>query len=273
MTTPAVLRLGRSKFVNVIPVHRHLPAQPELFQELPEVPSAINRLLRAGQVDVGEVSSVEYARGGGQYLILPDLGLSTTGAVHSVLLLSRLPMERWAGGVIETPFESETSVALLRVFMRKLWNLDCSLRPEGQGGEDEPVAVLRIGDRAISAAASGKWPQVWDFGQLWQDWTGLPFVYALWVARAHSAARNPSAMAAFHQALLSARDQGLADLEGCAAQASAVLAGSLEYYRVYFQALHYYLGPAELKGLARFYHELHQIGLLDGPTELRFFAR
>ena len=274
MNTPAVLRLGRSTFVNVIPVHRHLAAQPTLFQELPGVPSRLNRLLRAGQVDVGEVSSVEYAQGADQYLILPGLGLSTTGPVHSVFLLSRRPMAQWQGGAIETPFESETSVALLRVFMQKLWGLDCRLVPEGQGVSDAeaPVAVLRIGDRAIRAAASGQYSQIWDFGQVWQEWTGLPFVYALWVARADSAAQMPGPLAALHQTLLTARDQGLADLEGCAAQASATLGGDPEFYRAYFQALHYRLGPAEQEGLRRFYHELHQAGLLASPVDLRFFA-
>jgi chorismate dehydratase len=274
MITPAVLRLGRSKFVNVIPVHRHLADQPALFQELPEVPSHINRLLRAGRVDVGEVSSVEYAQGADQYLILPDLGLSTTGPVHSVLLLSRQPMAQWRGGAIETPFESETSVALLRVFMQKLWGLECRLVPEGQDepGAEEPVAVLRIGDRAISAAASGQWPHVWDFGQVWQEWTGLPFVYALWVARADSAASRPGPLAALHQALIIARDQGLEDLDGCAAQASATLGGDPVFYRDYFQALHYRLGPAEQEGLKRFYQELYHAGMLEHLVELRFFA-
>jgi chorismate dehydratase len=274
MTTPAVLRLGRSKFVNVIPVHRHLPDQPALFREVPEVPSHINRLLRAGQVDVGEVSSVEYARGADQYLILPDLGLSTTGPVHSVLLLSRQPMAKWRGGAIETPFESETSVALLRVFMQKLWGLDCRLIAEGQGepSGEEPVAVLRIGDRAISAAASGKWSHIWDFGQVWQDWTGLPFVYALWVARGDSAASQPGPLAALHQALVMARDRGLDDIDGCAAQAAATLGGDPAFYRDYFQALHYRLGPAEHQGLKRFYRELYQAGVLERPVELRFFA-
>ncbi|MFH1033716.1 MAG: menaquinone biosynthesis protein [Pseudomonadota bacterium] len=273
MNNSAVLRLGRSNFVNVIPVHRHLQPQPALFQELPDVPSRLNRLLRQGQVDVGEVSSVEFARGGGQYLILPDLGLSTTGPVHSVLLLSRLPMEQWRGGYIEAPFESETSVALLRVFMKKLWGLDCRLLPEGQGGAQDgpPVALLRIGDRAIRASSSGQFSHVWDFGQVWQDWIGLPFVYALWVARLDSATAHPGPLAALHQALLTARDQGLADLEGCASQASAALGGDPAFYRQYFQALHYHLGAAEQQGLARFYHELHQAGVLAEPVDLRFF--
>jgi chorismate dehydratase len=274
MNTPAVLRLGRINFVNVIPVHRHLQPQPGLFREVPDVPSRLNQMLRHGQLDVGEVSSVEYARGGGQYLILPDLGLSTTGPVRSVLLLSRRPMEQWSGGHIEAPFESETSVALLRVFLQKLWDLDCRLLPEGQGTREQgpPVAVLRIGDRAIRAAASGQYSQVWDLGQVWQEWTGLPLVYALWVARADSALSHPGPLAALHQALCQARDRGLADLEGCAAQAVATLGGDPAFYRAYFQALHYRLGAAEQEGLQRFYHELHQADVLAEPVDLRFFA-
>ncbi|MFH1033214.1 MAG: menaquinone biosynthesis protein [Pseudomonadota bacterium] len=270
LATP--LRLGRINFVNVLPVHLHLASRPDLFREEPDVPSALNRRLWAGDLDLAEVSSVAYALQAGAYLILSGLCLCTRGPVSSVLLLSRLPLESWNGGEIEAPFESDTSVMLTRVLLARLWGLDCRMVPEtaaGQGGE--PVAVLRIGDRAIGEAASGRWPVVLDLGQVWQDWTGLPFVYALWVVRRTVARDRPAEVAALHQALLESRDRGLADLEGCARAAAAALGGDLGFYRRYFTQLRYRLGPEEQRGLRRFYDELAITGQLPHAPELDLF--
>ncbi len=263
MTAP--LRLGRIDFINVIPVHRHLAASP-LFQEVRAVPSALNRMVRAGELDLAEVSSVEYARAAGQYLILPDLGLYSRGPVRSVMLLSREPMSFWQGRAVEVPFESDTSVALLLVLLSRLWGLDCRLVDEG--GAEPPVAVLRIGNRALRESASGHWPLVWDLGQVWQEWTCLPFVYALWVVRRQCAAGRGDEVAQLHAALLKARDQGLADLEGCAAEAAGVLAGGREYFLEYFRGLGYGLGGKELEGLGRFYQLLAEQGLLQVRPEI-----
>lgn len=267
------LRFGRINFVNVLPVHLHLEPDPALFVELPAVPSALNQGLRTGELDLAEVSSLEYTRQPDKYLILPDLGLSTRGPVGSVLLLAERPPQEWAGGVIEAPFESETSVALLRIFLGRLWNLDCRVVAEGQGAESELVARLRIGDRALNEARAGAWPVVLDFGELWQEWTGLPLVYALWLARREAAESQPQALARLHRRLLAARDQGVADNAGCAAEAARRLGGEPGYYRDYFARLRYGLGPEELRGLERFYVELALSGQVAGGVALRFLGQ
>jgi chorismate dehydratase len=267
MTNP--LRLGRIDFINVIPLHRHLKPHPG-FQEICAVPSALNRMVAGGELDLSGVSSVEYAHHAEDYLLLPDLGLFSRGAVASVLLLSQEPMSAWQGREIEVPFESDTSVALLRLLLRRLWNLDCTLVAEGKAAQ--PAAALRIGNRALAEAASGRWPQVWDMGQVWWDWTGLPFVYALWVVRWEVAERRGAEVARLHRALLAARDQGVADRQGCARQAAEFLGGELALYLDYFAGLGYGLGPEELKGLGKFFAMLAEDGWLKAAPAPRFFG-
>ncbi|MFZ5587806.1 MAG: menaquinone biosynthetic enzyme MqnA/MqnD family protein [Thermodesulfobacteriota bacterium] len=266
MTAAAPLRLGRISFVNVLPVHLHLAADPVLFSEHPDPPSALNHRLAAGELDLAAVSSVEYARRSADYVILAGLGLSSQGPVGSVLLLSHQPRAAWVGGEIEAPFESETSVALLKVFLARLWGLDCRVVAEGQGRD--PKACLRIGDRAITAARSGQYAHVIDLGQVWHRWTGLPLVYALWVARKQVAEERPVDLARLHAALLRARDKGVADRKGCAAEAARRLGGDAAYYREYFARLRYGLGAEELAGLRRFYEELAAVGELVPAPEL-----
>jgi chorismate dehydratase len=225
-------------------------------------------MVAAGELDLSAVSSVEYAKHHQDYLLLPDLGLSSRGAVASVLLLAREPMSAWQGRALEVPFESDTSVALLRLLLRRLWDLDCKL--VGEGGAEQPAAVLRIGNRALAEAASGLWPLVWDLGKVWWDWTGLPFVYALWVVCREVARQRGEEVALLHRALLVARDQGIADREGCARQAAEFLGGDPAFYQRYFAGLGYGLGQEELQGLGRFFSMLAEDGWLSEAPRPRF---
>ncbi|MCB2187370.1 MAG: menaquinone biosynthesis protein [Deltaproteobacteria bacterium] len=270
MPSDAPLRMGRLSFVNILPVHLHLDPDPDLYREITGVPSHLNRLIRGGGLDVSTVSSVEYAKNRDQYLILPRLSICSHGPVRSVLLFSRKPPEQWAGGVVEAPFESDTSVALVQLLLQERWHLACRLVPEG--GAPRPDAVIRIGDRALAEAAGGHWPLVWDLGQEWRNWTGLPFVYALWVVRRQTAREMPQAVARLHQALLSSRDRGREDLAGCSRRAAQVLGGRPTDYLEYFQGLGYHLDAAERQGLSLFFARLHQAGILPEPVNLEFFG-
>jgi chorismate dehydratase len=147
--------------------------------------------------------------------------------------------------------------------------VDCTLVGEGQAS-GSPAAVLRIGNRALAEAASGRWAKVWDMGRVWWDWTGLPFVYALWVVREEAAQERGAEVARLHRALLAARDQGLADRAGCARQAAEIMGGAPEFYRGYFAGLGYGLGQEERAGLGRYFALLAEEGLLPEAPRLRF---
>lgn len=264
------LRLGRIDFVNILPVHLRLAAAPALFIEARGVPSALNRQLRQGLLDVSVISSVEYALHADDYLLLPDLGICSDGPVGSVTLFSRQPMDLWAGRPVEAPFESDTSVALARVLLAHLWRLDCPLAPEGQALD--PAATLRIGDRALQEAASGRWAHSWDMGQQWRELTGLPFVFAVWAVRRPVAQARPAEVAALHGRLLAAKAAGVADPAACAAEASRLLGGSVEGYLRYYKLLSYDLGPRFRQGLGRFFAYLAAMGQIERAPRLCFFG-
>lgn len=268
MTQP--LRLGRIDFVNILPVHLHLEADEALYGQVRGVPSALNRMLRSGELDLGVVSSVEYALHAENYLLLPGLSISSDGPVGSVMLFSQLPMDQWAGRAVEAPFESNTSVALAKVLMHRLWRLDCPLR--GEGEDPGAAAFLRIGDRALTEAASGRWAHVWDMGQQWKQLTGLPFVFAVWAVRRQVADQRRHDVSRLHLMLREARRRGEADLTACAAEAHRILGGSPSAYLRYYNLLRFGLGPLFRQGLSQFYEFLAQLGVIDQAPELEFFA-
>lgn len=263
------LLLGRLSFVNVLPVYFFLGQHRGLFRLVSAPPSTLNRMLREALLDVSPVSSVEYAREPGSYWILRDLGISCFGKVGSVLLLSQTPMERWKEALIQCPFESETSVALLRLLLKNYWGVQATLVEEGS--EWEATAFLRIGDRALKEMASGKWAEIWDLGEAWSCWTGLPFVFALWLVREEVVRHRAGRLQVLHRLLLAARDKGQQELEVCVLEAGRVLGPLNLDLREYFRGLDFHLGEEQMKGLSRFLEELLGAGLIAKKPPLRLW--
>ena len=169
-----MLRLGRVAFINTFPVEwalaRHL--DPGEVREVAAVPTELNRMLAARELDVANVSSVEYAHNPERYVLLPSLCVGSDGAVESVQLVTPLPLP--AVRSIAVTRESATSVALVQVLVPH-----AEIRAEG----DEADARLLIGDGALASAFSDPTPHH-DLGALWRERTGLPMVFAVWAARA-----------------------------------------------------------------------------------------
>ncbi len=263
------LRLGRLGFVNVLPVYLFLERDGSLFRESAGTPSMLNKMLREARLDVSPASSVEYARAAEDYWILRDLSISCHGKVKSVLLLSGSSMGDWRQAVIQCPRESETSVALLQLLLKNYWGVEASLIHEDSGME--AVGFLRIGDRALEEMASGKWAHAWDLGEAWLAWTGLPFVFALWLVREEAVNNSPVQLYRLHQALLKAKDLGLEKLDACAAKASGMLGGVDMDFLDYFRGLSFDLKEEHIRGLDRFFEELLKAGLIGHRPVLRFF--
>src|SRR5207247_11132600 len=115
--------------------------------------------------------SIEYARNADRLRLLPRLCVSSEGAVESIQLISKTPLDRIRSVAI-TP-ESATSVVLTKVLLPGAEHV-----PLGEEAE----AKLLIGDAAPKSAFEDPTPHH-DLGRLWQERTGLPMVFAVWACR------------------------------------------------------------------------------------------
>src|ERR1700761_7743373 len=147
-----MLKLGRIGYANMAPIFFRLEAEVE---EVVGVPTALNRQLVAGELDVAPISSIEYARHADPLRLLPRLGVSSEGAVESIQLISRTPLAK-IRTVGVTP-ESATSVVLTKVLFP-----DADQVPLGAEAE----AKLLIGDAALKSAFEDPTPHH-DLGRLW----------------------------------------------------------------------------------------------------------
>jgi len=249
-----MIRLGRISYVNMAPVFYRLDAEVE---EIQGVPTDLNRRLVAGEIDLAPISSIEYARHADRLRLLPRLCVSSEGAVESIQLVSRKPLEQ-VRSVAVTP-ESATSVVLTKVLLP-----EASHVPLGE----EADAKLLIGDAALKSAFEDPTPHH-DLGRLWLERTGLPMVFAVWACPEPVPAGLSELEAALVDSVLLAR----AEPERLAHESSERYGYPPGFLARYFEKLRYRFGPRERAGLLTFLELAHDVGELDEVPELRFVAR
>ncbi|HEY9013822.1 MAG TPA: menaquinone biosynthesis protein [Gemmatimonadales bacterium] len=265
------MRLGRIPWINCYPVYGAIDRG--LVRVSAEVVSGtaseLNDLLAAGELQVSAVSAVEYARNAAQYHLLPDLAITCDGPVHSVALFSKRPIEELSGCTVLLSASSRTSVLLLELLCRHRWNILPQFATARAEAPDlvslaalPHEAVLVIGDAALHLFCERRYPVRVDLGQAWKEWTGLPFVFAVWAARRDA---PPAAVATLHRRLLESRTWGLAHLDELATEAARNTGVPARVCRDYLGDLDYALSYRHLAGLTDFFGRLAQDGLVpDG---------
>ena len=251
--TSALLRLGRISYVNMAPVFFRLDAEVD---EVHGVPTALNEQLLSGELDIAPISSIEYARNADRLRILPRLCVSSEGAVDSIQLVSKTPLEH-VRTVAVTP-ESATSVVLTKVLLPEATHV-----PLGEPAE----ATLLIGDAALKSAFEDPTPH-YDLGRLWLERTGLPMVFAVWAATEPV----PEGVLELQEALVASVRAARSDPETLAFESSARYGYPPGFLARYFEKLRYSFGPRERAGLLSFLELAHEAGELDRVPELRFVA-
>jgi chorismate dehydratase len=218
---------------------------------------------------------MEYGRAFRDYLLLPDISISSKGAVGSVLLFSRVPFSRLDGRTIRVSAASASGAALVKVLMAKLFEVQPRYQPGQLAGASlaDCAAVMAIGDEALRLKAAGAMPFELDLGQAWQELTGLPFVFGVWAVRRDFAAAHPRDTAALHRLLLRSRDWGLGSLPELSRIAAACFSMTAAQILAYFRQLNYSLDPEHEEGLATFFHYLYNLGELDEAPQLAYFGR
>lgn len=275
------MRVGRIPYINCFPVYGAIdrglvPLDGTLIDG---VPTALNELMATGLLDVSVISAIEYARAPHRYLLLPDLAISCDGPVRSVLLFSRLPAGELGSRQVIVSTSSMTSVALLQLLFENVWCCGPEFVPGNAeladvrgASEREGDARLVIGDAALHLSQAkgvlpfgdfAPYPYVYDLGAEWKRWTGLPFVFAVWVAsRAVPAAKALGV----HASLIASRDWGLQNIKLVAAHASEVTSFPIHVCEQYLTGLDYALSYEHLAGLTDFFRRLVGAGRVPNGT-------
>lgn len=275
------VRVGHIEFLNCYPLYYGLEQRAAAglaagveFELIPGVPTDLNRMLLAGTIDFGPISSIAYARSHRELQLSRRLSISSKGAVDSIQLVTTEPL-----GAVErialTP-KSATSVTLLKTILRLRYGREPvyeELRQPPAEALADHDAVLLIGDEALDALyfpVPGT--RHYDLGEIWRDWTGLPMVYAVWATRDAFLRRSRAELLAVEEELVRSMDYSRES-------APQVVEGALGLTRLdrpsltrYFELLHYGFAEVYQTGLRRFYELAHEAGELVEVPDLRFFG-
>lgn len=234
------------------------------------VPSSCAAALRDGTGDIGIIPVIAYNSIPG-LVIIPEVAIAARGPVRSILLISKVPLERV--GTIATDNSSMTSVALTRVLFEKWWGGGRefrSLPPDLPAMLRECDAGLIIGDPALKVDRYQY--QVYDLAEEWKRLSGKSFVFAFWAVReaALEEMRPGLDLAAIFQR---SRDHGLqpAALERIAAEWSGRLQITAAEVKEYLtRNIYYQLDQDCLEGMQLFFQHASECGAVEGLRPINF---
>jgi cyclic dehypoxanthinyl futalosine synthase len=260
------LRVVGVSYLNAQPIlHGLLQGLGEERMHLELAPPAeLSRRLLEGEADAGLAPVAVLAAHGGLELV-PGIAIACDGPVRSVKIVGEVPLEDMEEVLLDA--SSRTSVVLARLIARhRLGGREpryCSQPPAAiVKAVSGKIGGLLIGDAALEA--EGRFPYELDLGQAWKEWTGLPFVFAVWVAR-------PGLLDARDVLLLhGSLEAGLAERAKIAQAWARGRGGDAESHLHYMtRSIRYTLGEPELAGLREFLRLAAEHKLLP-PAELRF---
>lgn len=252
---PRTLAIGSVSYLNARPLIDGLHDQADVKLSL-DVPARLIDGLRDGRYDVALLPVIDYQRMSGLRMI-PSGGIGCDGETLTVRVFSHVPPAEVTALACDP--DSHTSVALARIVFDRLYGRRPAFIPLAEASNRPGEARLLIGDKVVCEEPAGFVHQI-DLGGAWKSLTGLPFVFAVWVAR------EGVPLGDLPQRLVAARQRGLANLPEIIRK-YAVPRGwppglALQYLSVY---LKYEIGPRQVEAIERFHGLAGELGLIDAP--------
>ncbi len=262
------LKIGCVSYLNSKPLIEPLLDNPAVKVHF-AVPAALLDLISRGEVCCALLPMVDYQASDLDLLLLPVGGIACDGPTLTVRIFSRVPPQRITHLYADT--DSHTSVILAQVILREFYGVRPAVIPlaadSGNNHHSSHESVLLIGDKVVNAAPPpGEFPWQLDLGQQWKQFTGLPFVFAMWMMRADI---DPGKLP---HLLREAREKGTAMTDELvnryAQQRHWPRDLAYDYFTTYLQ---YSITSAARNGIETFYALAQKHGLLVNRRPLRYF--
>lgn len=254
------VRIGMVNFINTAPIYETWKTRthPPDWHVVEAPPSTLNKMLANGELDMGFVSSFEYAVRPEEYRILSDLSISANGSVGSVFLFSKVAPSELDQQTVLLSGQSETSISLVKVLLEEFFKVYPHYEVGDVNGPkaENAQGILAIGDQALRLSATDAFPFKLDLAEVWCQYTELPFVFAVCAAREEFCRRSPEIVSAIHHEFLFCKGEGRVQLEAiCETVAPRIPMHPDECY-VYLRAIEYGLGKRKKLALETFFQYL-----------------
>ena len=266
------LRISAISYLNTAPLMWDFEhgSQGSAFDIDYTIPSQCAAKLREGSADIGIIPAAAYVTIP-NLVILPGVAIASRRPVRSILLVSKVPVEKVRSVALDT--SSMTSVALTKVLFARWWGgprIYSSMPPDVEAMLERHDAGLLIGDPALQVDRSRYF--TYDLAEEWIRLTGRPFVFAFWAVR-QAALRDGPANLDLPAIFQKSRDHGL--LPESVAQIAREWAprlglspkGITSYLT---ENIHYFLEPECIAGLELFLQYAEECGALPAAPSLCF---
>ena len=224
------------------------------------LPSELAKDLACGAIDIGLIPVVEFFQHP-EFQIVSDAVIACRGPVWSVRIFFRGEPSQVKTLALDEG--SRTSVALSKVLFHHRYGFIPDTIPLKMSDDPKDVsadAVLVIGDRAMHPELfRPAFRSDWDLGQAWLEETGLPFVFAMWVARNSRFANDH-----WKQKFEKSRDEGQRHIREIACNASGKYQMSAMQCEDYLtNYIRFFLHEDERAGLSEFHRRCAALGLIS----------
>lgn len=268
-------RVGHIQFINCYPLFYGL-IEKKFLLEIDLIkgnPKDLSRMLKANLLDLAPIPSIEYARNYQDYVLMPDISISSDGEVKSIYLFSKVPIQDLQGKKVALTNTSATSQALLRIILARKYGVIpeyFTSMPELRAMLMEADAALLIGDDALRARyKTSDRLYIYDLGKEWKDLTGLPMVFAVWAIRREFAQSQLSQVKMIKDAFIDSMAYSLENINDVAAKASEWEDFPAEYLVDYFASLRFDFDKSKHEGLLEYYRQANSMGIIDQVPPLK----
>jgi chorismate dehydratase len=248
-------RIGKIPYLNSEPFYYRMVRDD--IELIPLVPSDLSRAAEAGEIDAGPVPIVDCFRLEDRFIQLGQFCIATLDKARSILLYSKRPIQNLAGATIGITGETSTSRRLLEVLLTYRFEIEPK---EYVTLKEENDAFLLIGDDALRRRYGVPgYPYRYDLGEEWHKWTGMPFVFALWVVDKDMPQKR---MTYLENVLYTCVDEGLEHMSLIGQRREDVRMSAKEIVE-YYQGFRYWAGVGEIKAIAKFREYLTSLGVIS----------
>lgn len=272
MPDAVTYRVGCVSYLNAKPLIDGLDNEPGVSVQS-DVPARLLGDLESGAVDIALCPVIDYFTSRSDLVLVPSGGIGCEGPTLTVRLYSQVPIDQIT--TLHADTDSHTSVALSQVLLSQMFGvrpkiIDYHARERVAQGriEESPQAMLLIGDKVVTGSPLAvQYPYQLDLGEGWHELTGLPFVFAMWMARVGTVLGDLPAR--LSDRLEKNLPQRLLIAERYA-QAHGWPSDLAEHYLI--DILRYRVGRLELQAVARFGRMAAQLGLVTGERGIDIYG-
>ena len=250
--------IGCVSYLNAKPLVDGIDADPRI-RVFADVPSRLLQKLLEGSTEIALVPIIDYQTAAEDLCIVPSGAIGSDGETLTVRVFGSKPFSETERVAIDG--DSRTSVALLRLVFNDLFGIRPRLSPLADDARStdlpqEADAILLIGDKVVNSAPD--LPYQLDLGEAWKRLTGMPFVFAAWMARTRTDLGD------LPRRLARRRDLNQRRISAVAAAHAAAAGWPLPLAEHYLgRLLRYDLGQRELKAISMFWNRCYELGIIE----------